>query len=93
MSGWAGSRKRGKLLELNRLLRARDTSFLPTGILPGVESRVRYVITLDSDTRLPHGVAKRLVGTLAHPLNRPHFDSVCQRVTRGFGVLAARTSL
>ena len=36
--------------------------------------RVRYVITLDADTQLPRGAAARLVGTLAHPLNRPRLD-------------------
>ncbi len=35
---------------------------------------VRYCITLDSDTRLPRDAAKRLIGIIAHPLNRPHFD-------------------
>ena len=61
--GW--ERKRGKLHELNRLLRgATDTTFLPTGgRAPLVPSGVRYVITLDADTRLPRGAACRLVGT------------------------------
>ena len=39
--------------------------------------RVRYVITLDADTRLPRGAAARLVGTMAHPLNQP--DIQCER--------------
>ena len=36
---------------------------------------IRFVITLDSDTRLPHSTARRLVETLAHPLNQPRFDA------------------
>ncbi len=83
--GW--ERKRGKLHELNRLLRgARDTTFttadstqLPTG--------VRYVVTLDADTRLPRGAVARLVGAIAHPLNRPCFDAALGRVVAGYGVL------
>ena len=72
--GW--ERKRGKLHELNRLLRgATDTTFMPIdGHAPALPSGIRYVITLDADTRLPIGTARRLVGKLAHPLNRPHFD-------------------
>ena len=35
---------------------------------------VRYVITLDTDTQLPRDAARRLVGTIAHPLNRAVFD-------------------
>ncbi len=34
---------------------------------------MRYVITLDTDTELPHDAARELVGTMAHPLNRPRF--------------------
>jgi cyclic beta-1,2-glucan synthetase len=87
--GW--ERKRGKLHELNRLLRgARDTSYaVRVGTLAVLEG-VRYVITLDSDTRLPLDAARRLVGTLAHPLNRAGFDAQLQRVTEGYGVLQPR---
>src|SRR5690606_24626604 len=51
--GW--ERKRGKLHELNRLLRgATDTTFeCLAGRAPQVPAGVRYVITLDADTRLP----------------------------------------
>ena len=71
--GW--ERKRGKLVEFNRLLRGdRTTSFavLSSGLdrLP----RIRFVLTLDADTQLPHETARRLIATLAHPLNQPRFD-------------------
>jgi len=94
-SKWIGwERKRGKLHELNRLLRgAADTTFLPVGgEPPQVPSGVRYVITLDADTRLPHGVARRLVGKLAHPLNRAKLDARTRRVVEGYGVLQPRVS-
>ncbi|TLY74763.1 MAG: glycosyl transferase, partial [Gammaproteobacteria bacterium] len=73
--GW--ERKRGKLQELNQLLRgATDTTFLhPGGRPPAVPPDVRYVITLDADTRLPRETALRLVGKMAHPLNQPRFDA------------------
>ena len=54
---------------------------------------VRYVITLDSDTHLPMDTARRLVGTLSHPLNRPRFDARLQRVTEGYGVLQPRVGV
>ncbi|MFN8544665.1 MAG: glucoamylase family protein [Candidatus Binatia bacterium] len=94
--GW--ERKRGKLHELNRLLRgAADTTFLVAGA-PGAEaaapvpSGVRYVITLDADTRLPRAAAHQLVGTLAHPLNRPTFDQRVGRVIEGYAVLQPRVT-
>jgi cyclic beta-1,2-glucan synthetase len=90
--GW--ERKRGKLHELNRLLRgATDTSFIGLdGGSPLVPAGVRYVITLDADTRLPRGAAKRLVGKMAHPLNAPRFDAECGRVVEGYGVLQPRVT-
>ena len=87
--GW--ERKRGKLHELNRLLRgATDTTFLASG--PRVPSDVRYVVTLDSDTRLPRGAVKRLVGKMAHPLNRPVLDPRTGRVLAGHAVLQPRVT-
>ena len=78
--GW--ERKRGKLHELNRLLRgATDTTFMPTdGRPPAVPSGVRYVVTLDADTRLPRETVQRLIGKMAHPLNHPRFDPDARRV-------------
>jgi cyclic beta-1,2-glucan synthetase len=88
--GW--ERKRGKLHELNRLLRgAVDTSFMATGgRAPGVPPGVRYVITLDADTRLPRDAVRRLVGKMAHPLNAPRFDDRSGRVLDGYAVLQPR---
>ena len=88
--GW--ERKRGKLHELNRLLRgAADTSFMAAGGRPpAIASDIRYVITLDADTRLPRDTARRLVGKMAHPLNRPRFDSASGHVLEGWAVLQPR---
>jgi cyclic beta-1,2-glucan synthetase len=90
--GW--ERKRGKLDEFNRLLRgATDTSFVVRHGEVSILGSIKYVITLDSDTRLPMEAARRLVGTLSHPLNRPRFDSRLQRVTQGYGVLQPRVQV
>jgi len=88
--GW--ERKRGKLFELNALLRgSATTGILTTGRAASTPpTDVRYVVALDADTRLPRGAVGRLVGTIAHPLNRPTFDSLAGRVTQGYGVLQPR---
>ena len=90
--GW--ERKRGKLHELNRLLRgATDTSFIALAGRPAAApSGIRYVLTLDADTRLPIGAVSQLVGTAAHPLNRPVFDPVAGRVVAGYGILQPRVT-
>ena len=86
--GW--ERKRGKLCELNRVLRgAKDTTFLAP---PTVPKNVRYVITLDADTRLPRETVGRLIGKMAHPLNRPRLDAGLGRVVEGYGILQPRVT-
>ena len=94
-SKWIGwERKRGKLRELNRLLRgATNTSFMAiNGVAAALPPGIRYVITLDVDTRLPLGTARRLVGKMAHPLNRAEFDAEAGIVTRGHGMLQPRVT-
>ncbi len=90
--GW--ERKRGKLHELNRLLRgASDTSFIAIdGHAPAVPPATRFVITLDADTRLPRGSVRRLVGKMAHPLNRPRLDAASGQVLDGYAVLQPRVA-
>ncbi len=90
--GW--ERKRGKLHELNRLLRgATDTTFLSTHRLEAaIPDDVRYVITLDADTRLPRDTVRRLIGKMAHPLNKPRFDTAAGYVVEGYAVLQPRVT-
>ncbi len=90
--GW--ERKRGKLEELNRLLRgAVSTSYVTsTGRSPWVPQGVRYVLTLDADTRVPREAPRRLIGKMAHPLNRPRFDPKVGRVVEGYAILQPRVA-
>jgi cyclic beta-1,2-glucan synthetase len=90
--GW--ERKRGKLHELNRWLRgAEDTNFVAIeGLDPVAPTGVRYVLTLDADTRLPRETVLKLIGKMAHPLNRPLFDSQTSRVIAGYAVLQPRVT-
>jgi cyclic beta-1,2-glucan synthetase len=87
--GW--ERKRGKLHELNRLLRgAEDTSFLPSLPVPEHSNEIRYVITLDADSQLSRGAAYRLAAAMSHPLNRPLYDPSRGRVVEGYGIIQPR---
>ncbi|WP_244483877.1 GH36-type glycosyl hydrolase domain-containing protein [Rhizobium sp. Root482] len=87
--GW--ERKRGKLHELNLLLRGdSDTTFLPGANT--VPQDVQYVMTLDSDTRLMRDAVTKLVGKLYHPINRPVVDPVTQKVVAGYGILQPRVT-
>jgi cyclic beta-1,2-glucan synthetase len=93
-NGWMGwERKRGKLLDLNKLLRAEQDSFpVKVGDL-SVLPKVRFVLTLDSDTELPRGAAHRMVGTMAHPLNQAIIDPEKNIVVSGYGILQPRVAV
>lgn len=89
--GW--ERKRGKLLDLNKFLRnALDPFPVKAGDLSRLP-HIRYVLTLDSDTQLPRGSAQRMIGTMAHPLNRPVIDPERNIVTIGYGILQPRVGI
>jgi hypothetical protein len=86
--GW--ERKRGKLLDLNKLLVGEYDAFaIKTGRLD-VLPQVKYILTLDSDTQLPRGAAARMVGALAHPLNQAIIDPRQRIVVEGYGILQPR---
>jgi hypothetical protein len=91
---WMGEeRKRGKLAAMNRLLRTgvADAFSATIGDLPRLRS-VRYVITLDSDTRLPRDAGRELVGCAAHPLNQAEIDPNSHVVVAGYAVLQPRVT-
>ncbi|MGC9966168.1 MAG: glucoamylase family protein [Syntrophobacteraceae bacterium] len=96
---WMGyERKRGKLADLNWLLRAGphadhgDRFSLVVGET-AILANVKYVITLDTDTQLARDSAWQFVGAMAHPLNRARYDEDKQRVRAGYGILQPRVAV
>jgi cyclic beta-1,2-glucan synthetase len=96
---WMGhERKRGKLRDLNWLLRggAQGDPGERFAIIVGetrVLSNVKYVITLDTDTQLARDSAWQFVGAMAHPLNVARYDDAQQRVVAGYGILQPRVAV
>jgi len=91
--GW--ERKRGKLMDLNKLLRNEHDSFpVKIGNL-SILPQIRFVITLDSDTELPRGSADRMIGAMAHPLNQAIIDPDSEKniVVAGYGILQPRVGV
>lgn len=91
---WMGhERKRGKLADLNAYLRdpSNNAFSCVVGNTAGLTA-VKYVITLDTDTRLERDSARQFVGAISHPLNRAVYDERQQRVTQGYGILQPRVS-
>jgi hypothetical protein len=89
--GW--ERKRGKLLDLNNLLLAKHNNFSVIAGDHALLSGIKYVITLDADTQLPRDAARKLVGTIAHPLQRAVIHPVSNVVVEGYGILQPRVGV
>ena len=89
--GW--ERKRGKLeLLLGALAVGSHGAFLDLGALSVMASGTRYLVTLDSDTQLPPGRLRELVGIAAHPHNTPRLDATGRRVVGGYAILQPRVA-
>jgi hypothetical protein len=89
--GW--ERKRGKLLDLNNLLLGQSNNF---SVIAGDQTLLngfKYVITLDADTQLPRDSAYRLVGAMAHPMQRAVIHPVSNVVVEGYGILQPRVGI
>ncbi|MDA3845274.1 MAG: glycosyl transferase, partial [Vallitaleaceae bacterium] len=90
-TGW--ERKRGALMEFNDLLLgAKDTSFIYQDNNQLTHAQIKYIITLDADTLLPLGMAKKMIGTMAHPFNLPVIDPIRKIVIEGHGLMQPRIS-
>lgn len=89
---WMGyERKRGKLSALNALLRNKgNNQFSIIEGDTGTLNEIKYIICLDSDTRLPRDAAWKLIATMAHPLNKAVYSQQEKRVTEGYGILQPR---
>ena len=89
--GW--ERKRGKLEQLIAALATGESgAFMDLGENARLATGVAYVLTLDSDTQLPPGRLRELVGVAAHPHNQPQLDATGKNVVSGYGILQPRVA-
>lgn len=87
----AWERKRGKLEEFNRLMLGDyQTGFLPVDGIEHIRGKLKYVITIDQDTDLVKGSARKLVGIMAHVLNKPVVDEKKGRIMEGYAIMQPR---
>ena len=71
--GW--ERKRGLLCQFNKFLVTGENEFNKNTLEEtNVREKIKYVITLDSDTNLVLDSAEALIGAMAHILNKPKIN-------------------
>jgi cyclic beta-1,2-glucan synthetase len=89
---WIGrERKRGKIEDLNQLLCEGHSD--QVHVFGDLTKPVRYVITLDTDTQLPPGTARRMVETISHPLNHVEIDPKTRVRKHGYSIIQPRVSI
>lgn len=88
---WLGyERKRGMICEFNNLLLTGEKGTFIANTIVKIP-RIKYVITLDSDTELPMDTAKKLIGIMEHPLNTPIIKNGV--VTKGYGIVQPKVGI
>ena len=91
-------RKRGALIQFNKILLGKmdsmsEKKYFNVNTLHNKKLGVKYVITLDTDTRLVLSTALNLVGCMAHPMNRPVLNKEGTKVIKGYGLMQPRVSV
>jgi cyclic beta-1,2-glucan synthetase len=91
-------RKRGALLQFNELLlhkmsKEDEHKYFNANTLSNFKEHIKYVITLDTDTKLVLNTALNLVGAMDHPMNRVVLNSSETKVIRGYGLMQPRVSV
>ena len=89
-------RKRGALIQFNKILLGEyvdEAKYFNVNMLHNNKLKVKYVITLDTDTKLVLNSALNLVGAMAHPMNRPVLNSTKTKVIRGYGIMQPRVGV
>ena len=91
-------RKRGALLQFNKILLkemsdSEEKKWFNVNTLHHHNLDIKYVITLDSDTKLVLNTALNLIGAMAHPLNRPVLNKEGTKVVSGYGIMQPRVSV
>src|SRR5438045_4238827 len=87
-------RKRGKLMQFNAFFRGRVAECLASVVgNQSILREIKYIITLHTETKVLRESARQLIGTMAHPLNRPQFDPARGVVAEGYCRLQPRVDV
>ena len=91
-------RKRGALIHFNKLILNKLTpsqkkEYFRAHTFDNFRTKIKYVITLDVDTKLVLNTALKLIGAMAHPLNRPVLNKEKTRVISGYGIMQPRITI
>lgn len=91
-------RKRGALVEFNDLIlgnlsEEEKKKRYKTHTFDKFNKKIKYVITLDADTKLVLSTALKLVGVMIHPLNKPVLNKEKTAVIEGHAMIQPKVNI
>ena len=90
--GW--ERKRGLITEFNQLLLGKtNNTFKYNTFIDKPIPKIKYIITLDSDTNLVLESGIELIGAMSHILNTPVIDKNRNVVVEGYSLMQPRIGI
>ena len=91
--GW--ERKRGLITQFNKYLKTKNVKFLTNTLVNSNLNldKIKYIITLDSDTNMVLNSAFELIGAIDHPLNKPEIDRIKNKVIKGYAIIQPRIEI
>ena len=90
--GW--ERKRGLLHQFNEYILGNTKNEFKVNSLENLKiPKIKYIITLDSDTDLVLNSGIELIGAMAHILNKPQIDNEKNIVVNGYGIMQPRIGI
>lgn len=88
---WLGyERKRGMITEFVKFLVNKEEGTFCVNTINNIPN-IKYILTLDSDTILPMDGAKKLIGTMEHPLNTPVVEN--KIVKKGYALIQPKVGI
>ena len=89
-------RKRGALIQFNKILLGKyidEEKYFNINMLHDHKLKIKYVITLDTDTKIVLNSALNLVGAMAHPMNKPVLNNKGTKVIQGYALMQPRVGV
>ncbi len=91
-------RKRGAILHFNKLVLNKLTAeekkeYFNVHTFNNFNIPIKYVITLDTDTKLVLNTALKMVGAMAHPMNQPVLSEDRKKVISGYAIMQPRVNI
>lgn len=91
--GW--ERKRGKIMEFIKFIKGKESNYIDSIEEYSCLKDIKYIITIDADTKLVKNSAYKLIGCIDHVLNKAVIKNIRKKnkVIRGYGIVQPKVNV